>query len=118
MLNEKVNANAKLVEWDGDYDIPEGTDIVINATSIGLYPDVNARLDINTDTLTENMVVSDVVFNPPQTRLIRDAEAKGCTVITGLVMLVGQGTIGVEYWTGIDLDPKVMEEALAAIFGV
>ena len=118
MLNEKVNANAKLVEWDGDYDIPEGTDIVINATSIGLYPDVNARLAINTDTLTENMVVSDVVFNPPQTRLIRDAEAKGCTVITGLVMLVGQGTIGVEYWTGIDPDPKVMEEALAKIFGV
>lgn len=118
MLNEKVGANAKLVKWDGDYDIPENTDIVINATSIGLYPDVDARLAINTDTLTENMVVSDVVFNPPQTRLIRDAKAKGCTVITGLVMLVGQGTIGVEYWTGIDPDPKVMEDTLAKIFGV
>jgi len=118
MLNEKVEANAKFVQWDGVYDIPEGTDIVINATSIGLYPDVDARLDINTDTLTESMVVSDVVFNPPRTRLIRDAEAKGCTVINGLVMLVGQGTIGVEYWTGIDPDSKIMEDALANIFGV
>ena len=46
------------------------------------------------------MIVADVIPNPPKTRLIKDASAIGCTVIDGLEMLVAQGVIGIEYWTG------------------
>jgi len=58
-----------------------------------------------------------VIPNPPRTRLVGDAEARGCRVIDGLGMLVAQGVIGVEYWTGVSPDPSVMRAALEAVFG-
>jgi shikimate dehydrogenase len=117
LLNERVPAETKFVLWDGRFDVPEETDIVINATSIGLFPDVDARLDLNVETLTEGMVVADVIPNPPRTNLVKEAQARGCKVIDGLGMLVNQGTIGVEYWSGIDPDPAVMRAALEDVFG-
>jgi shikimate dehydrogenase len=117
LLNDRVPAEAQFVPWEGEYDVPEGTDIVINATSIGLFPDVDARLALNIETLTDSMVVADVIPNPPRTNLVKDAQARGCKVIDGLGMLVNQGTIGVEYWSGIDPDPAVMRTALEEVFG-
>ena len=63
------------------------------------------------------MIVADVIPNPPRTRLVRDAAERGCTVIDGLGMLVNQGVIGVEYWTGIRPDAGVMRRALEEVFG-
>jgi shikimate dehydrogenase len=97
--------------------VPDGTDIVINATSVGLFPDVDARLELDTAGLTEGMVVADVIPNPPRTRLLRDAEARGATALDGLGMLVQQGIISVRHWTGVDSDAHVMGRTLAAIFG-
>jgi shikimate dehydrogenase len=118
LLNEKTPARAEFAAWDGEYRIPEGTDIVVNATSIGLFPDVDARLPIVLDSLRPPMVVADVIPNPPRTRLIRDASALGCAVIDGLGMLVNQGVIGIKYWTGVDVDPTVMRAKLEELFGV
>ncbi|NNG02474.1 MAG: shikimate dehydrogenase [Inquilinus sp.] len=107
---------AEFVPWRGDFAVPAGTDIVVNATSIGLYPDVDARLALEVEALTPAMIVTDVIPNPPRTRLVRDAEARGCRVIDGLGMLVAQGVIGVEYWTGVSPDPTVMRAALEEVF--
>jgi len=117
LLDEKLPVAADFVPWDGVYAAPDGTDVVINATSIGLFPDVDARLDLDVDTLREGMVVADVIPNPPATNLVRDARAKGCKVIDGLGMLVNQGVIGIRHWTGVDPDPAVMRAALEEIFG-
>jgi shikimate dehydrogenase len=117
LLSDKVKVDTKLVVWKGDFKVPDDTDVVINATSIGLYPDVDARIALDTGTLKPNMIVADVIPNPPRTRLVRDAEAKGCKVIDGLGMLVNQGVIGIKYWTGIDPDPSVMRKALEDVFG-
>ena len=106
-----------MVEWNDTYDIPEGTDYVINATSIGLYPDIDAKVDVNISSLTPEMIVADVIPNPPKTRLINDASAMGCTVIDGLEMLVAQGVIGIEYWTGQSPSSQIMRESLEKIFG-
>lgn len=103
--------------WDGDAIVPEDTDIVVNATSIGLYPDVDARLALAVESLRPGMVVADVIPNPPRTRLVRESEARGCRVIDGLAMLVGQGVIGIEYWTGRTPDAAVMRAGLEAVFG-
>ena len=108
---------AEFIPWRGDFDVPAGTGIVVNATSIGLHPDVDARLALNIDTLEPGMIVTDVIPNPPRTRLVRDAEARGCRVIDGLGMLVAQGVIGVKYWTGVEPDPAVMRAALEEVFG-
>jgi shikimate dehydrogenase len=117
LVNERTPARAELVVWDGAYVVPAGTDIVVNATSIGLFPDVDAQLDLDLDSLRPGMVVADVIPNPPRTRLIRDAEARGCTVLDGLGMLVNQGVIGIKHWTGIDPDPAVMRAKLEELFG-
>lgn len=116
LLNNKTNVKAEYVKWEGDYDISGETDVVINATSIGLYPDVDARLALNLDSLTKEMVLADVIPNPPRTLLVRDAEKMGCKVIDGLGMLVAQGVIGVEYWTGFKPDASVMRKALEDLF--
>jgi shikimate dehydrogenase len=116
MLNEKTKTPAALVVWPENYAIPQGTDIVVNATSIGLG-DGNQPLDLDVGSLKAGMVVADVIVDPPSTKLTRDAKAQGCTVIDGLGMLINQGVIGVKYWTGIDADPKVMRKKLEEIFG-
>lgn len=117
LLNEKTPVTAEFVAWDRAYAIPTDTDIVVNATSIGLFPDVEGRLDIVTETLRPGMVVADVIANPPRTLLIRDAAARGCTVVDGLGMLINQGVIGIKYWTGADADPAVMRAVLEDLFG-
>ena len=116
LLSEKTLAHVEFVKWDGEYNIPQGTDIVVNSTSIGLFPDVDARLALNLDSLTSDMLVADVIPNPPRTVLVREAEERGCTVIDGLGMLVNQGVIGIKYWTGVDVDPTVMRAKLEEIF--
>ena len=117
LLRARVHVEAQFVKWDGDYSIPEGTDVVINATSIGLFPDVEARIAVDIAGLKTGMVAADVIPNPPETRFVRDARASGCKVIDGLGMLVNQGVIGVEYWSGISPDPDVMRKALEDVFG-
>jgi len=117
LLNEKTPAQARLMAWQGAVQVPAGSDIIVNATSIGLYPDVSGRLDIDLASLKPGMVVADVIPNPPRTLLVRDAEARGCTVIDGLGMLINQGVIGVKYWTGVDVDPAVMRQKLVELFG-
>ena len=117
LLDEKLPVRADFVPWDGVYAAPDGTDVLINATSIGLFPDVDARLALDVDTLREGMVVADVIPNPPRTNLVKDATARGCKVIDGLGMLVNQGVIGIRHWTGVDPDPAVMRKALEDIFG-
>lgn len=117
LLSDKTSATAEAVAWQGDFAIPAGTDVVVNATSIGLFPDVNARVAIDESTLTPEMVVADVIPNPPQTQLLKAAAQKGCRTIDGLGMLVNQGVIGIEHWTGITPDASVMRGALEEIFG-
>ena len=117
LLQDKLPCYADFTSWESTFSIPSDTDVVINATSIGLFPDIEARLDFEPDSLLSNMVVADVIPNPPATNLVRDAREKGCKVIDGLGMLVNQGVIGVKHWTGIDPDPMVMRKALEKVFG-
>ena len=116
LLNSKTQARAELVVARGAYKAPERTDILVNATSIGLFPDVDGRLDLDSETLRPSLVVADVIPNPPRTRLVRDAEERGCRVLDGLGMLVNQGVIGIRYWTGVDVDPAVMRKKLEELF--
>jgi shikimate dehydrogenase len=117
LLRDKLKLDAELVVWRGDYAAPAGTDIVINGTSIGLYAP-EARLALDLASLKPGMVLADVVFSPVRTRFLDDAAARGCRAIDGLGMLVNQGIVGVQYWTGITPDSEVMRKALAAAMGV
>ena len=116
LLQDKLPCYADFTSWDSTFSIPSETDVVINATSIGLFPDLDAQLDFDPDSLLPHMLVADVIPNPPTTHLVSDARSKGCPVIDGLGMLVNQGVIGIKHWTGIDPDPKVMRAALEKVF--
>ncbi len=117
LLQTEVEIESNLVVLDGEYEIDKDAGVFINATSIGLG-DADARTPVDVDTLRSGLVVADVIFNPPQTQLIRDAEAKGCTTLDGLGMLVNQGVTGFEIWTGVTPDAAVMREALEEYLGI
>ena len=116
LLDEKLPVSAHFEAWDKTFVIPDRTGVLINATSIGLFPDVEARLDFDLESLSSDTVVADVIPNPPFTNLVRDARARGCKVIDGLGVLVNQGVIGIKHWTGVDPDPAVMRAALEKVF--
>jgi shikimate dehydrogenase len=115
-LREKTSAETTFHHWTGTYSIPKDTDILVNATSIGLYPDVDARPDLDYATMTSNMIVSDVIPNPPRTPFLREAEKRGAKTLDGLGMLVYQGAIGFEMWTGMAAPVEAMHRALEAAF--
>ncbi len=118
LLNERTPARAELVPWTAPYAVPPDADILVNATSVGLFPDVDARLELDEDTLRPGLVVADVIPNPPRTSLVRTAEERGCTALDGLGMLVGQGVISVRHWTGVEADAGVMRRTVEQLFGV
>jgi len=112
LIRDRTGVPTEFTLWEGEYHVPEGADLVINATSIGLFPDVDAEVPIDLATLRSGMIVCDVIPNPPRTRLVRDAEVRGCTVLDGLGMLVNQGVIGIRLWSGRDPHPAIMRQSL------
>lgn len=115
-LNRNTGCAATFAPWEGAYIPPPGAAILINATSIGLFPDVEAMPDLAYDQLQPGMLVCDVIPNPPQTRFLQEAHARGAETLDGLGMLVYQGAIGFKMWTGRDAPVGVMHEALSAAF--
>jgi shikimate dehydrogenase len=116
LIKNQTPAKAELVVWDKTYTVKEDAEILINVTSVGLYPDVHARLNIDVSSLKPGLVVADIVPSPPRTNLIQDAEARGCKIVDGLGMLVNQGVISIQYWSGIDVDPMIMRRKLEEIY--
>lgn len=99
-------------QWQGTYAVPRDCDLFVNATSIGLYPDVDAMPPVDLSSAREDMLVADAVFNPPETRLLATAKAHGLPTLDGLSMLVYQGVIAFEMWTGKSPDEAAMKSAL------
>lgn len=116
LINDKTSARAEFVQWLGDYTLPEDADIVVNATNIGLYPRMNDKPGVNMDSIKPDMLVCDVVPNPPRTRFLIEATAKGAKTLDGLGMLVYQGAIAFTMWTGQDAPIDVMRQALSEVF--
>ncbi|WP_395686441.1 shikimate dehydrogenase [Aestuariivirga sp.] len=112
LLNSRTAVQAELVTDSAPYRVPAEAEILVNATSIGLYPDIEGRINLDVSSLHPGLIVADVITNPPRSPLIRDAEARGCRTLDGLGMVVNQGVIGIKYWTGIDVDAAVMRRTL------
>ena len=113
-LAAKTRAPIEFQPWPDTWRVPEDTDLLVNATSIGLYPDVNALVPVDLSSAHTGMLVCDVVFNPPETCFLAAARRRGLPVLDGLAMLVFQGVIGFELWTGRQAPETVMAQALRA----
>lgn len=117
-VSERTNAAASYFRWIPQVSIPEETNILVQCTNIGLFPDVTGKPDVNYDTLRPEMVAADVVFNRPDTPFLQEAARRGLKTITGLGMLVNQAALNFKLWTGQDAPVGVMTEALAREFGL
>jgi shikimate 5-dehydrogenase len=87
-------------------------DIIINATSVGMTPNVDVS-PVTDECLHKGQVVCDIVYTPPRTKLLQMAEAKGCKVVTGEGMLVHQGLESFKKWFPKETENKTNEELTA-----
>src|SRR5215472_8305908 len=117
LVSIRTGARSEFVPWTPRFRMPAGTEIVVNATSVGLFPAVGDAIDVDLDSLASVHLVADVIPNPPRTRLLTEAAARGCLTLDGLGMLVNQGAVAMRLWTGVDPDRGVMRATLAEIFG-
>jgi shikimate dehydrogenase len=111
VLREKIHVVADFVLWEGEYEIPTDTDVIINATSIGLFSEED-RVPVKRETFHKGQVVADVVFSPPDTCFLQEARDAGATALDGLGMLAHQATIAFKIWTGKTPNAVAMREAL------
>lgn len=118
LIRRETDAQAAFIMWDKPIDVPEDTQILSNATSVGLYPNVNEKPSIRYDTVTSDMVVTDVIFNDPHSLFLKEAEARGAMTVNGLGMLVNQGALNFTMWTGEEAPVEVMMDTLKNEFGL
>jgi len=85
-------------------------DILVNATSVGMHPDVNRSL-VPSDLLRSDLCVMDIIYNPLETKLLKDAKSVGAKVVSGLEMLLYQGAVAFEIWTNCPAPVEVMKKA-------
>jgi shikimate dehydrogenase len=115
-VHTRTKTPVKFIHWEGTLYAPAEADLLINATSIGLYPAVDAIPDINMDNLRPSTLVCDVIPNPPNTPFLKLAANHGLVTLDGLSMLVYQGTIAFKMWTGHDAPEAAMKAALLKAF--
>jgi shikimate dehydrogenase len=99
LIREDFGRAVEVLELGHLAEVVGGADILVNATSVGMSPAGN-KSPVPAPLLEQVPVVFDVVYNPIKTRLCRDAEAAGARVISGIEMLVWQGALAFEKWTG------------------
>ena len=116
LMPKQTPAQADAGSWEKGRKIPEGTDILINATCVGFGADSGNMPDIDYNTITPDMVVSDVVFNPVSTLFLQEAAGRGAKTVSGLGMLACQGARNFTLWTGCEAPLQVMEDKLREEF--
>jgi shikimate dehydrogenase len=89
----------------------QDSDILINSTSVGMYPKIYGTI-VTSDMMHKDLAVFDIVYNPQNTMLLKEAKKAGATTIDGVMMLVFQGAESFRIWTGRTPPVDVMEKAV------
>jgi shikimate dehydrogenase len=92
--------------------------VLVNTTSVGMHPHTDEMPPVPPDALTPALFVSDLIYNPAETRLLALARSRGCRTQNGIEMLVRQGAIAFTHWTGIEPPVDVMRNAVRAALGI
>ena len=93
------------------------SDVIVHCTPIGMHPKEDATL-VPKDLFRPGQVVFDAVYNPLETRLLREAKTKGCTTVSGVEMFINQAILQFEQFTGIDAPTDVMREVVLKELGL
>lgn len=106
MVNKNTNCNAALYELGKDDILAESIDksqILTNATSVGMAPNTERCIISDAVMLHSDLIVSDVIYNPMETKLLKMAKSQGCKTFNGLYMLLYQGAEAFKIWTGKEM---------------
>lgn len=105
----------EVVRWEDIYRVPSTTDLIVNATPVGSRGEVETQLDVDMEAITAQTTVIDMVVNPDETQLIKQAKAVGSPAVDGVDVAVQQGVLAIRLWTNADADPYVMRDALTPV---
>ena len=112
-LNEKLDHEVTVTDLGNDLARElKDTDILINTTPIGMYPNINHKPLVTADIMHKELIVNDIVYNPLKTGLIKEAEKAGAKTISGIKMLMYQGIESFRIWTAIEPPVEVFQSAL------
>lgn len=87
-----------------------GSAILTNATSLGMAPDINSSPVPDAALLHKGLIVSDIIYNPRETLLMKQAKEMGCPCFNGMYMLLYQGAAAFECWTGQEMPTDIIKE--------
>ncbi|OQX21249.1 MAG: shikimate dehydrogenase [Candidatus Altiarchaeales archaeon A3] len=106
-IKKRLNKDVKIVENFNLKDELNDSDIIINATSVGMFPNVDKSV-ISKEYIPEGKVVMDIVYNPIETKFLKLAKQKNCKVIDGVDMLVYQGAESLKIWLNLQVDENLI----------
>lgn len=112
-LLNKLNADVASIGLDdGLKKEIQDTDILINTTPVGMYPNINQKPLLTSEWMHEGLVVNDIIYNPLETGFLKEARKAGAKTVSGVKMLVYQGLEAFKIWTGVTAPAEVFEKAL------
>lgn len=115
-LVDKLNADADAIGLGEELKTElKDTDVLINTTPIGMYPNIHQKPLVTSDMMHEGLVVNDIVYNPLETGLLKEAKKAGAQTVSGVKMLIYQGIEAFKIWTGVEPPVEVFEAALAEV---
>ena len=112
-LNQKTNCKVTLNELPDDQTLAKSireSYILVNGTSVGMKPNTDASIITDTSMFRPDLIVSDVIYNPEETKLLSLAKESGCKTFNGLYMLMYQGAEAFKIWTGKDMPIDIIKE--------
>ena len=106
MVNKNTDCHATLHDFSDEQVLADSianSDILTNGTSVGMAPNVDGCIITDPSMLRPGLIVSDVIYNPAETKLLRIAKEQGCHTFNGMYMLLYQGPKAFEIWTGKEM---------------
>lgn len=115
-LRSHTNTQADYLPWSHQLPVPQGTDILINATPVGMRPREREAPDLDYTTVGPDILAADVAFDPADTLFLARCAHRGARCVNGLGMLACQGALNFTLWTGAQAPFEIMRQALAREF--
>lgn len=112
-LNKRTTCKVQLFEQQDTSTLKkclDHSDILVNGTSVGMAPNTETSILPDSTLLHPELTVADVIYNPQETLLLKQAKAVGCPVFNGMYMLLYQGAEAFRLWTGVDMPVEHIKE--------
>lgn len=112
LANSFTNYPARITDFDNLQSPISGFSLIVNTTPIGMTPNTHQSPLPENTSLSKHTKIYDLVYNPRETKLVKDARAQGLSATTGLGMLIEQAALSFEIWTGHDPSREIMRESI------